>query len=197
MKPDERRERVMQTAELVAQVHFGLSAYLDRIDEFVGGFPAGHGSGSGGTGSHSDRTGNAATEDHDDPGLVSMGIFDAAVDKAWRAALDLNGLYVRAFNVAPEAKLAKPGCELCTKIPEMALDPKTRTIRKTGHMVVVTPYPVVHAHVEVATLTRKGSGFKTMGLCHWCYAYQRRVGRLPGVEECRAHAEGRPVKVSA
>lgn len=105
-----------------------------------------------------------------------------------------------AATVVPQlapGRMENPGCVQCMKIPEIKPDPRTHKLAETGAYLVVVPFPRVHCHIKIERVAKGATTIDTMGVCAWCYGFWRSVGRLPTVEECRAHAEGRPVRRSA
>ena len=165
-----------QITELSQEVRFGLSGYLDRVDEMTGNYPATAAGGGSSPGSHSDPT--SASSGKRDPGKAELKDFDNLVLRAHKAILDLHGRWLR--NCAPQpspTKIDDSGCELCAEIP--------------NH------WCARYCGIEVETKARRGEKTRRYLVCYWCYSHYRRIGELPSVDQRQSHAEGRRMRVLA
>lgn len=190
MRSDDRREQLAQATDLLNEVRWGQTAYLDRISEMTGHYPGGSGQGGGGRGSYSDPTLGATGKR--DPGREELADYDSALTEVYRAVRELHRLWSRVqAPVEPPDKVSDPGCQPCSKVPEA----QARVARR---MKVEPGEPLVHwcptyCHVDVA-----GPKGKTrVRVCQPHYSLFRRLSRLPTDEELLAHVEGRRVRVSA
>ncbi|MDQ6719339.1 MAG: hypothetical protein M3003_00915 [Candidatus Dormibacteraeota bacterium] len=189
---DDYREMLTQSTELLNEIRWGLSGYLDRIDEMTGSFGGGDGGGSS-KGSVSDPTAAAATKR--DPGRAELAQFRREVGTLYKAVLVLHARWRRGRDVqtAPP-RLYDPGCELCSSLPATL---------PNGAPVEDRHWCGSYCTVTITTVRpkKRGKGSDTyteeLRVCYWCYRFHRRTDRRPNVSELAAHANGRRVMASA
>lgn len=200
------REAHLQGAlDRLAEVRWGLGAYLERVQDFAdGGFPSG---GSGGSSaSAADPTGSDRFRLSRDPARAELRAFDREAAAVFAAAQRLHERYARyAQPQEAPARMSDPGCELCAEVtltPPMA---ECKTCRPFTACPEHEGYPhwsatYVSSEIDIGTPSKPKRAKRRM--CYWCWQFSRPVdrggrGRLPSKEERHAHATGRRVRVGA
>lgn len=211
MTDDERRELLAQSRDCLAEMSWGLAAFVARKREQMGGYPAG-GSGSSAVAYSQPVERQLREEGHKpecnerdicncaarlvtahDKAAHELNDFDKAlrrinrdVRKVWTAYKD---------NVAPTqapARMADPGCEMCAEV-------ENHWCASFMETEVVVEVPAKAKSRKQARKPRTVAQLRKLRLCEWCYRFSRpyRHGRLPSLEELHTHASGKRVRVKA
>ena len=184
MNHADRLELATQAAEMLAEVTWGLTAWVTRLDDMRdGGFPSSTGGDGGGhTSGHSSTVESRVMDPRSDPAARDLADVDSQIRKLHGQVLTLHRAYVCGVEsrVAPPS-MGNPGCEICTD----ASIPHTPAVYATAERDVMT----------VGKKGRKATTRKRVRMCDWCYQFEKRNGRLPNADEASAHANGRRVNV--
>lgn len=186
---DDIREMTMQCSEMLNDMRWGMTGWLERLDEQKGNYGGSSLDGAGRSkGSHSDPT--EARAGKADPGQAEYNDALKATRKAYKAVREAYAYWdrTRAPRRDTTEKLSDPGCEPCTSIPAELPN------GQPGYPMHFCP---THTSPDIVekTISKKGKIIETtrekFRMCSSCYTFWRRNERVPTVYEVVDHVEGR------